>query len=294
MSEHNIRETFPGGGNVSLGTAVVGGTSVGSRDAADGNPVAGPAVEPGQATAGAPAGQAVAPTGNGRLTEDEQNTIDVVKKTRNSVVYIINMQYVRDFFYSSDQPVPRGSGSGFVWDDAGHIVTNFYPTGAVLQRVADSQSTFPHLSQIAVLVAERVRPILGVGNLPVVARAVAPRVSPSTRTLGTLSRWDTRAARLEIASSPEGLVLRVKDLRFVADSDAIPIETRDGDEVLAVTGRDEYGQTITVRLTPPGARAVNYAFDVTPARLVTGLITERGIARAATAAIAALFPERVQ
>jgi S1-C subfamily serine protease len=61
-----------------------------------------------------------------RLTEDERNTIDVVQKTRNSVVYITNLQYVRDFFYSSDQPVPQGSGSGFVWDDGGHIVTNFH------------------------------------------------------------------------------------------------------------------------------------------------------------------------
>ncbi|MCX6571345.1 MAG: trypsin-like peptidase domain-containing protein, partial [Candidatus Aminicenantes bacterium] len=58
--------------------------------------------------------------------EDERNTIEVVKKTKNSVVFITNLQYVRDFFYSSDQPVPRGSGSGFVWDDQGHIVTNFH------------------------------------------------------------------------------------------------------------------------------------------------------------------------
>jgi S1-C subfamily serine protease len=100
-----------------------------SSVAAKGDPVAGPSAAAGPAQAGAPAvqaGQAAAPSGNGRLTEDEQNTIDVVKKTRNSVVYITNMQYIRDFFYSSDQPVPRGSGSGFVWDDAGHIVTNFH------------------------------------------------------------------------------------------------------------------------------------------------------------------------
>jgi len=61
-----------------------------------------------------------------QLTEDERNTIDIVKKTRNSVVFITNMQYVSDFFFQSDQPVARGSGSGFVWDDKGHIVTNFH------------------------------------------------------------------------------------------------------------------------------------------------------------------------
>jgi len=61
-----------------------------------------------------------------RLTEDEQNTIDIVKKTKTSVVFITNMQYVSDFFFQSDQPVARGSGSGFVWDDKGRIVTNFH------------------------------------------------------------------------------------------------------------------------------------------------------------------------
>jgi len=78
----------------------------------------------------------------------------------------------------------------------------------------------------------------------------------------------------------------------LAAGDAIPIETREPGEVLGVTGRDDYGQTITVMLTPPGTHAVNYAFDVTPARLVTGLITERGIVRATTEGLAARFPER--
>jgi S1-C subfamily serine protease len=63
---------------------------------------------------------------NGRLTEDERNTIEVVRKTKNSVVFITNLQYLRDFFFTSDELVPQGSGSGFVWDDRGHIVTNFH------------------------------------------------------------------------------------------------------------------------------------------------------------------------
>ncbi|MGZ5554851.1 MAG: hypothetical protein ACXW3H_03730, partial [Candidatus Aminicenantales bacterium] len=68
--------------------------------------VSGTGAENGQAE---PQGQV---SGNLRLTEDERNTIEVVRKSRNSVVYVTNMQYVRDFFYQSDQPVPRGSGSG--------------------------------------------------------------------------------------------------------------------------------------------------------------------------------------
>jgi len=58
------------------------------------------------------------------LTEDERNTIDVVNRTQNSVVFITNIQLVRDLFYSGE--VPRGSGSGFIWDDKGHIVTNYH------------------------------------------------------------------------------------------------------------------------------------------------------------------------
>ncbi len=84
---------------------------------------AGPQAAGPQTAVPAPAPQASAST---RLTEDERNTIEVVRRTRNSVVYITNLQYVRDFFYSSNEPVRRGSGSGFVWDDRGHIVTNFH------------------------------------------------------------------------------------------------------------------------------------------------------------------------
>ena len=77
----------------------------------------------------------------------------------------------------------------------------------------------------------------------------------------------------------------------LASGDDIPIETRASEEVLSVGGRDEYGQAITVAIAPAGARAVNYAFDVTPARLISGLVTERGIARSG-ALLAALFPEQ--
>ena len=70
--------------------------------------------------------QAAVQTAARRLTENEQNTIDIVRKTKTSVVFVTNMQYVSDFFFQSDEPVARGSGSGFVWDDKGHIVTNFH------------------------------------------------------------------------------------------------------------------------------------------------------------------------
>jgi methylthioribose-1-phosphate isomerase len=72
----------------------------------------------------------------------------------------------------------------------------------------------------------------------------------------------------------------------------IPIEDRDGAEVSHVGGRLSDGTIGRVEVTPPGTRTANPAFDVTPARLVTGLITERGLCAATAEGLAALFPER--
>ena len=64
----------------------------------------------------------------------------------------------------------------------------------------------------------------------------------------------------------------------VADGVAeIPIEERSADEVATMTGRTADGRIETVRIVPDGSPVANYGFDVTPARLVTGLITERGV-----------------
>jgi methylthioribose-1-phosphate isomerase len=72
----------------------------------------------------------------------------------------------------------------------------------------------------------------------------------------------------------------------------IPIEQRAAEEVTMMTGRTADGRIETVRIVPEGSPVANYGFDVTPARLVTGLITERGVLSANRAALAAAFPER--
>jgi methylthioribose-1-phosphate isomerase len=74
----------------------------------------------------------------------------------------------------------------------------------------------------------------------------------------------------------------------------IPIEQRGANEVASITGRTADGRLETVRLVPEGSGAANYAFDVTPARLITGLITERGIVSASEEALARAFPERAR
>jgi methylthioribose-1-phosphate isomerase len=72
----------------------------------------------------------------------------------------------------------------------------------------------------------------------------------------------------------------------------IPIEERSEKEVHQVTGRTAAGELVTVTVTPPGTRASNPGFDVTPARLITGIVTERGVCEATPAGLARLFPGR--
>ncbi len=67
------------------------------------------------------------------------------------------------------------------------------------------------------------------------------------------------------------------------DPNDIPIEERDGREVAELGG---------IRLVPPGTATANFGFDVTPARLVTGLITERGLCPATADGLRGLYPER--
>jgi methylthioribose-1-phosphate isomerase len=71
----------------------------------------------------------------------------------------------------------------------------------------------------------------------------------------------------------------------------IPIETRDTGEVTRIIGRAEDGTSVEVQVTPDDTPARNDAFDITPARLVTGLITERGVCEASPEGLAGLYPE---
>jgi S1-C subfamily serine protease len=82
-------------------------------------------------------------TPRGPLLADEQAQIEVFRKTSPSVVHITTLEVQRDFFSLNVQQVPRGTGTGFVWDERGHIVTNFHVIqGASAARVTLSdQST---------------------------------------------------------------------------------------------------------------------------------------------------------
>ena len=74
----------------------------------------------------------------------------------------------------------------------------------------------------------------------------------------------------------------------------IPIEERDASEVSRIAGRTASGEVVTVDVLPEGSPAANPAFDVTPARLVTALITERGVCPASEAGLLSLYPEQAR
>jgi methylthioribose-1-phosphate isomerase len=82
------------------------------------------------------------------------------------------------------------------------------------------------------------------------------------------------------------------DWQMVDGVNGILIEKRDADEVTHVEGKNSAGQIESVQITPDGVSACNYAFDVTPARLVTGLFTERGVCAASEAGLLGLYPEQ--
>jgi methylthioribose-1-phosphate isomerase len=81
------------------------------------------------------------------------------------------------------------------------------------------------------------------------------------------------------------------DMSIVDGLKEIPIEERNHDEVRFVSGKDSNGNLTEVLICPESTNAANFGFDVTPARLISGLVTERGICSASEAGILSLFPE---
>lgn len=80
----------------------------------------------GSTTPAAPAPPPVAPPAPGYKTEDERNTIEVFRRVVPSTVFVTQKKLVRDLWAGTAAEVPAGSGSGFIWDKKGHVVTNYH------------------------------------------------------------------------------------------------------------------------------------------------------------------------
>ncbi len=90
-----------------------------------------------------PVGQPRPVTPRGELGADEKATIELFERARNSVVFITTRAQVQDFWTRNVFSVPRGSGSGFLWNDSGHIITNFHViegASEAIVKLADNSS----------------------------------------------------------------------------------------------------------------------------------------------------------
>jgi S1-C subfamily serine protease len=105
------------------------------------------------------------------LDPDEQATVDLFRRASPAVVYITSVEVRRDFFTMNDYAVPRGAGSGFIWDDRGHIVTNFH----VIQGAQAAQVTLSDQSTLnAELVGTAPEKDLAVLRVEVPANRIEP------------------------------------------------------------------------------------------------------------------------
>ncbi len=127
-------------------------------------------------------------------------------------------------------------------------------------------------------------------DLAIVGADRVTRTGDTANKIGTylkaLAAWDNNVP-FWVAAPSSTIDWAVRD--GIAE---IPIEERNTTEVTDVSGRMADGSIGTVRVMPLTSQAANPAFDVTPARLITGLITERGRCGATTEGLARLFPER--
>jgi len=102
---------------------------------------------PGRSVSGPAQARAVTPAG--KLADDEQATIQIFKNASPSVVHVTNLAVQRTSFSLNAQTIERGVGTGFVWDDNGHIVTNYHVVqGANLARVVFQDGTSYETRQI--------------------------------------------------------------------------------------------------------------------------------------------------
>ncbi len=107
-------------------------------------------------------------TPRGKLSELEKNNIKIFEETKDCVVYISTLQKVLDFWSLSVFDVPKGTGSGFVWDEFGHIVTNFHVIEGASKAIVrlsngrDYKAVIVGSDPTADLAVLKIKPVLGV------------------------------------------------------------------------------------------------------------------------------------
>ncbi|MCE1229279.1 MAG: trypsin-like peptidase domain-containing protein [Firmicutes bacterium] len=111
-------------------------------------------------------------TPRGPLPAGEQAVIDRFREAKPSVVYITTIAYQRDWFSFDVQAVPTGTGSGFVWDEQGHIVTNFHVVEDAQELEVTLSDHSTHRAQVVGLAPERDLAVLRLANPPAHLRPI--------------------------------------------------------------------------------------------------------------------------
>jgi S1-C subfamily serine protease len=130
---------------------------------------------PAQPTSGAVAVAPIPPLSSGAALEDERNTIGVFRTAAKSTVFVTQKQVVVDYFGGQATEVPAGSGTGFVWDKEGHVVTNFH----VVKDARSLTVTFDdHRILVARVVGVEPRKDIAVIRVDAPADALTPIMVP--------------------------------------------------------------------------------------------------------------------
>ncbi len=99
-------------------------------------------------------------------TEDEANSTEIFRKASPAVVYVTNTALRRDFFSLDLQEIPRGSGTGFVWDESGLIVTNYHVIAGAHRLTITLQDRTDHAAEIIGVAPEKDLAVLRIANPP--------------------------------------------------------------------------------------------------------------------------------
>ncbi|WP_241263368.1 S1C family serine protease [Parahaliea mediterranea] len=113
-----------------------------------------------------PASTLAAPDYLSFATEDEANSTEIFSKASPAVVYVTNKALRRDFFSLDIHEIPRGSGSGFVWDDSGLIVTNFHVIAGAHRLTVTLQDQSEHDAEVVGIAPEKDLAVLRITDPP--------------------------------------------------------------------------------------------------------------------------------
>jgi S1-C subfamily serine protease len=233
-----------------------------------------------------PPGRVVSP--RGPLPADEQNNIAVFKAASPSVVNITALSMERDFFSLNVQQVPRGTGTGFVWDERGHIVTNFHVIqGASAARVTLADQT-SHRAELVGAFPDRDLAVLriepGKSRLPPLPLGTSRELQVGQRVFAlgnpfgldqTLTTGIVSALGREIES-----VTR-RTIRGVIQTDAAINPGNSGGPLLDSAGR-LVGVTTAIFSPSGGSAGIGFAIPVDEVnRIVPRLIRDGRIVRPA-------------